>query len=746
MLRSAAAVLLILLLALGGCAEEPGLPKNLVDDELATKLLGTDPAMRRRAIDSLATMGAAGTTILIAALEHDSTRNEAAEALVGIQPVGEESLSDLIRQATDGDMHTQDLAVHVLKSLGMKGTSALLEVAFTSEGLGSTRALMALMQADKFESAAVQKLITYIKEGGEDERGSAVLILGRAGSDAVPCLVDLLRDDDLAVTASAGLALTRIGAGAVTGLSEAIFDSTTWPWSIQILGWIGPSARGAWSELVHLSKVCADVDSLNYLVQKAMMKIGVPTDIARVLGVDWLPDFPREIALWTHLYYLSPFAQPGSALDYSMEREILWNDSFVIHPKAMGVVIARGGSVVPEPLTGSGTVLVVYILAGRAGNINYAWDGGWAEAGEYQTFYSYGGDNIVAGAPEVGSIVMWHGDESGYAYGWHSVLEPATRASVVNELCGIVPASERAEALRESRRITDWMWNEWQLMTELGSPIHTVVCDSNWSAESNQQFTSVDADTCSERLSMVRIPAGKFTMGSPVTELGHRDDEKEHEVVISKAFLMSSFEITEAIWDAVLGSGASTSQLPKVDISWDDAVEFCNALSVRESLTPAYEIRGTHGDVRWIREADGYRLPTEAEWEYACRSGTVSAFSSGRIGMLGFGADANLDEMGWYWGNSGGNRKRVGTKKANSWGLYDMHGNVNEWCLDVYATDYENLPPKDPVYAVGKDWPRVVRGGCSGSVVEGCRSAIRGACFPHTAGSIGGFRIVRSAD
>ena len=130
-----------------------------------------------------------------------------------------------------------------------------------------------------------------------------------------------------------------------------------------------------------------------------------------------------------------------------------------------------------------------------------------------------------------------------------------------------------------------------------------------------------------------------------------------------------------------MGGEPTNPQLPECYVSWDMAVQFCNALSLQEGLTPAYTIHGPNGDVTWHHDADGYRLPTEAEWEYACRAGSTTAFANGPITHTGCSPlDPNLDAMGWYCGNnSPSGPKLVGQKQANEWGLYDMHGNVWAW-------------------------------------------------------------------
>jgi formylglycine-generating enzyme required for sulfatase activity len=178
------------------------------------------------------------------------------------------------------------------------------------------------------------------------------------------------------------------------------------------------------------------------------------------------------------------------------------------------------------------------------------------------------------------------------------------------------------------------------------------------------------------------------------------------------------------------------------DVSWDEAVTFCNALSVQEGLTPAYAINGPNGDVTWNRPANGYRLPTEAEWEFACRAGSDSAFANGPIS--GICDDPVLNVIGWYCGNSDLMAHEVGQLTSNAWGLFDMHGNFYEWCWDGYREDYENLPQEDPAYDVGAGADRVVRGGYCYMPAEVCRSAARARFSPSAPIDFFGFRPVRS--
>jgi formylglycine-generating enzyme required for sulfatase activity len=212
-------------------------------------------------------------------------------------------------------------------------------------------------------------------------------------------------------------------------------------------------------------------------------------------------------------------------------------------------------------------------------------------------------------------------------------------------------------------------------------------------------------------IKLVLIPKGTFMMGSPASEQGRDDDETQHEVTISEDYYLGVFEVTQAQYEKVIGTNPSyfqrakvadqSADLPVESVSWDDAVEFCKRLSDLPEEKKAGRV---------------YRLPTEAEWEFACRAGSTTAYS--------FGASSkSLDDYAWNVGNSGDQTHPVGEKKANAWGLYDMHGNVWEWCSDWY---YENpkgafIDPSDPKEGLF----RVIRGGGLGLGAAYCRSARR---------------------
>ncbi|MCL2479820.1 MAG: formylglycine-generating enzyme family protein, partial [Treponema sp.] len=175
---------------------------------------------------------------------------------------------------------------------------------------------------------------------------------------------------------------------------------------------------------------------------------------------------------------------------------------------------------------------------------------------------------------------------------------------------------------------------------------------------------------------------------------------------------------------------------PVVLVSWFDAVQYCNWLSSQDGLTPAYTIRG-YGDSRtvsWNQSANGYRLPTEAEWEYACRAGTTTAFNTG--------SNFYNYSTGWSGENSGYGTHPVGQLPANKWGLYDMHGNVGEWCWD-WADYYPNRSQTDPVGASSGS-QRIIRGGSWPFSSMYARSAARSYIYPNYRYNYIGFRIVRN--
>ncbi len=240
------------------------------------------------------------------------------------------------------------------------------------------------------------------------------------------------------------------------------------------------------------------------------------------------------------------------------------------------------------------------------------------------------------------------------------------------------------------------------------------------------------------------IPAGDFLMGSPDGEKDAPAWEKpQHRVQITRSFYLGKYEVTQALYQDVTGKNPSSFRgddpgNPVERVSWLDAVEFCNKLSEREGFKPFYEIGSETAQVPdW--NGTGYRLPTDAEWEYACRAGTATRYS--------FGDDnASLGEFAWFDGNSNTRTHVVGQKRANGFGLHDMHGNVWEWCWDWFApADYlKNGPAGDPHGPPSSAGGRVVRGGSWRDLPDGLRSSTRNGIAPNTRARNHGFRVARS--
>ena len=233
-------------------------------------------------------------------------------------------------------------------------------------------------------------------------------------------------------------------------------------------------------------------------------------------------------------------------------------------------------------------------------------------------------------------------------------------------------------------------------------------------------------------MELIEIPAGKFTMGSPEGEKDHQEDEAQVTVTLTKPFGLGKTEVTQGQWKSVMGTEPWDGQdfvkadkdCPATYVSWDDVTKFCQKLT---------EIESKSGKLKADEE---YRLPTEAEWEYASRAGTETAYS--------FGDDEKqLGEYAWFDSNTAGEQytHKVGLKKSNPWGLHDMHGNVAEWCSDWYYGKL--IGGTDPVVP---EWGsfRVFRGGGWWSRPSGCRTASRLSSAPSDRNFGLGFRVARS--
>ncbi len=245
----------------------------------------------------------------------------------------------------------------------------------------------------------------------------------------------------------------------------------------------------------------------------------------------------------------------------------------------------------------------------------------------------------------------------------------------------------------------------------------------------------------------VDVTVGAFAMGSPESEPGAQEEEwPRHAVTLTQDILAGETEVTVAQWDDVMGGGKTydptEANLPKTLVSWYDAVDYCNALSAVDGLTPAYAVDGL--DVTWDEGADGWRLPTEAEWEYLCRAGTVTATSAGELQELSCDVDPVHSYYAWTCANSGGVRRHVRSLYPNDWGFYDVHGNVEEWCWDYFDADYYDVSPGTDPTGPATGFQRSVRGGNYAAWAQVSRSAARRPGTPGQISPAVGFRVVRT--
>jgi len=219
-------------------------------------------------------------------------------------------------------------------------------------------------------------------------------------------------------------------------------------------------------------------------------------------------------------------------------------------------------------------------------------------------------------------------------------------------------------------------------------------------------------------MTFIRIPAGSFMMGD---DSGSAYEKPAHRVRLTKAFYMGTHEVTQQQWKAVMGRNPcyfKNWKDPVYDISWNDCQDF--VVKLNENFADAGQQFG---------------LPTEAQWEYACRAGSTTRYS--------FGDDeASLSEHAWFAGNSAPDTHPVGQRKPNAWGLYDVHGNVYEWCQDWYHDSYYKDSPRDDPTGPVSGFGRTIRGGCWACRSEDCRSTWRESAGPDSRGPHIGLRIV----
>jgi formylglycine-generating enzyme required for sulfatase activity len=235
---------------------------------------------------------------------------------------------------------------------------------------------------------------------------------------------------------------------------------------------------------------------------------------------------------------------------------------------------------------------------------------------------------------------------------------------------------------------------------------------------------------------MVHVPGGSFEMGNPDSSVGMERERPVHTVTLS-AFSIGKFEVTQGLYESVTGNNPSSIKwdtLPVENVTWYDAIEFCNKLSEMEGLQSVYTVNGKN--VKWNRNTDGYRLPTEAEWEYAAKGG------DGSPGNYTYAGSNDADSVAWYRDNSGKTTHAVGTKAPNGLEIYDMSGNVWEWCWDCFGK-YSSGAQTNPEGASSGSH-RVARSAGFAYPVRYVRSAYRSIIYPHKGYSIG-FRLVRPA-
>ena len=236
---------------------------------------------------------------------------------------------------------------------------------------------------------------------------------------------------------------------------------------------------------------------------------------------------------------------------------------------------------------------------------------------------------------------------------------------------------------------------------------------------------------------MVLVPKGSFVMGAVVGDNMAEEDEKcQHTVTLSHPFWVADSPVTQMLYRSILGKNPSrfkNEDNPVEMVSWFDAIQFCNALSLRENLQPCYEVKSEEDeDVRWDRQANGYRLLTEAEWEYVARSGGVQVYA---------GSNESMD-VAWFSGNSSGTTQPVKKKDPTLWGLYDLSGNVWEWCWDWFA-EYVDGNATDPI-GPKEGRGRSFRGGSWAVPEKMVRTSQRGAERPHNRMNGLGFRVARN--
>ncbi|MAA77699.1 MAG: hypothetical protein CL916_00445 [Deltaproteobacteria bacterium] len=324
-------------------------------------------------------------------------------------------------------------------------------------------------------------------------------------------------------------------------------------------------------------------------------------------------------------------------------------------------------------------------------------------------------------------------------------------------LCVVLKQEDNGQiVLREDLGIVHrllWMSEVVSVITEEGSVWKPLYKSGGFDEMEVQVLGNVEWSNLSEvqqkkvvsfSMSGVEVPAGMFLMGALPNDGEADDDEKpQHKVTLTKGMLVSKYACTQGLYESVMGENPSYfkgSTRPVEKVSWCDAVLFCNKLSEMEGLEPVYVLPEPFENdydwsmkVKWNHDANGYRLPTEAEWEYCARGGENTIYSGSN----------NIDEVAWYPDNSDSKTHPVGQKKANGFGLYDMSGNVWEWVWDSWKREYES-PTINPIYVDTSSPDRVLRGGSWGSNAGDARVSGRSGSDASFRYRDRGFRFLRT--
>lgn len=257
-----------------------------------------------------------------------------------------------------------------------------------------------------------------------------------------------------------------------------------------------------------------------------------------------------------------------------------------------------------------------------------------------------------------------------------------------------------------------------------------------YTASAAQPKGSLEKVVTQSGVEMLQIPAGSFSMGDKNGDV----DETPHMIILD-SFFIDKFLVTQEEYQKVVGENIARwkgKKNPVEQVRWSDAVKYCNTRSRQEGLQPCYNTETWECNFN----ADGYRLPTEAEWEYVCRSGTNTTFYFGDN-------KSELRNFSWFKENSGGRPRPVGQKLPSPWGIFDLYGNVWEWCNDFYQVDYYQQSPEKNPHGPEFGDNKVLRGGSWDSEADQCRSSYRynevpgytDICFGY---DIYGFRCVKN--